>query len=249
VIRPAELLAGVPEAAVEVGGRVVSSARGHAQIGLDGVVRDVVLEADEPPVLGAWIVVRGRWTGSSIEPVAIEVAQAPQRDVGRRDSAFVQGLTGTVATLQRRHTALRAIRAFFDERGFIEVETPTAVRSPGMELHLEALEVLGVSGPHWLRTSPEYHLKRLLGAGMSRIYELGKAYRRGERGSLHEPEFTMLEWYRAFAGSEEHRSAGRAPRHDAARNDAPALAARRNRRHAALGAAHPARGVCTLRAA
>jgi lysyl-tRNA synthetase class 2 len=80
------------------------------------------------------------------------------------------------------------------------------VRSPGLELHLEALEVSGLGEPRWLQTSPEYHMKRLLAAGMSNIYQLCKTFRRDERGSLHQPEFTMLEWYRAHAGSEEMMS-------------------------------------------
>jgi lysyl-tRNA synthetase class 2 len=77
------------------------------------------------------------------------------------------------------------------------------VRSPGLELHLEALEVRGADGPRFLHTSPEYHMKRLLSAGMSRLYQLCHAYRRAEHGALHQPEFGMLEWYRAFAGSEQ----------------------------------------------
>lgn len=105
--------------------------------------------------------------------------------------------------LRLRHAALRALRSFFDERSFIEVETPTCVRSPGLEPHLEAFEVLGRPGERWLVTSPEYHMKRLLAAGMARIYQVCRCFRRDEQGALHEPEFTMLEWYRAGAGSDE----------------------------------------------
>jgi lysyl-tRNA synthetase class 2 len=72
-----------------------------------------------------------------------------------------------------------------------------------MELHLEALEVLGAGARRYLHTSPEYHMKRLLSSGMTRIYQLCRCYRRGEHGALHQPEFTMLEWYRAFAGSDD----------------------------------------------
>lgn len=98
---------------------------------------------------------------------------------------------------------VRALRAYFDERDFIEVETATVVSSPGQELHLEALEVLGADGKRWLHTSPEYQMKRLLAEGLPRIYQLCKAYRRGEKGQFHEPEFSMLEWYRRDSGSED----------------------------------------------
>jgi lysyl-tRNA synthetase class 2 len=113
------------------------------------------------------------------------------------------GPSATRTALEQRHLILRAIRSFFEREGFTEVETPAVVRSPGLELHLDALEVLGGGGPRWLHTSPEYHMKRLLAAGMPRIYQLCKAYRRGERGTLHQPEFTLLEWYRTPAGHED----------------------------------------------
>ncbi|MFI5306935.1 MAG: EF-P lysine aminoacylase EpmA [Polyangiales bacterium] len=101
--------------------------------------------------------------------------------------------------LERRARATRAIRGFFDAQRFVEVETPALVPSPGLELHLDALEVSGARARRFLHTSPEYHMKRLLAAGMPRIYQLCKVYRSDEHGSLHEPEFTMLEWYRAHA--------------------------------------------------
>lgn len=108
-----------------------------------------------------------------------------------------------VDVLRLRHRVLRETRAFFDARGFVEVETPALVASPGTEPHIEAFEVVGARGPRWLSPSPELHMKRLLCAGMERIYQICHAFRRGELGGLHEPEFTMLEWYRAHAGSDE----------------------------------------------
>lgn len=98
-----------------------------------------------------------------------------------------------------------AIRMFFADRGFVEVETPSIATSPGLEPHLDAVTVRlreGMGGApvdRYLVTSPEYHCKRLLALGMERIYSLGKAFRSGERGAFHNPEFTMLEWYRAGA--------------------------------------------------
>ncbi len=101
---------------------------------------------------------------------------------------------------------LRAIRRFFDRRGFVEVDPPQLATCPGLELHLEAMRVdlrAGMAGravERYLVTSPEYHCKRLLSAGFSRIYSLQHAFRSGETSSHHNPEFMMLEWYRAGAG-------------------------------------------------
>ncbi len=75
----------------------------------------------------------------------------------------------------------------------LEVETPTLVVSPGVDRHIDAFAVRG--GGH-LATSPEYHMKRLLAAGSGPIFQLTRAYRHGERGPLHNPEFSILEWYR-----------------------------------------------------
>ncbi len=92
------------------------------------------------------------------------------------------------------------MRAFFAARDFIEIEAPLQVPSPGLELHLAAFAT--EPGGRFLITSPEYQCKRLLAGGLRRIYSLGKVFRAGEAGPHHNPEFTMLEWYRAFAGWE-----------------------------------------------
>ena len=94
-----------------------------------------------------------------------------------------------------RDAVMRNIRAFFYERGFTEVETPIRVKTPCMELNIDAEP----SGDHFLRTSPEIFHKKLLAAGHKKIFEIGKCFRRGEFGPLHNPEYTMLEWYRANA--------------------------------------------------
>lgn len=87
------------------------------------------------------------------------------------------------------------MRAFFEEAGSLEVETPAVVASPGVDAHLDAPSVDLGDSSGFLTTSPEYHMKRLLAAGSGPIHQVGKAWRAGERGRLHEPEFTMLEWY------------------------------------------------------
>ncbi len=101
--------------------------------------------------------------------------------------------------LAERARVVRAIRAFFESRDFLEVETPAIVPSPGMDLHLDAFAV----GDAWLITSPEYQMKRLLADGWERIFQLGRCFRRGELGAQHNPEFTMVEWYRGNAGVED----------------------------------------------
>lgn len=100
-----------------------------------------------------------------------------------------------LALLRARGAAMAALRRFFAERGFLEVETPLLVPSPGLEIHLEAV----AAGGGYLITSPEYQMKRLLAAGLDRIYQVCKCFRAGERGPHHAAEFTMVEWYRGFA--------------------------------------------------
>lgn len=105
--------------------------------------------------------------------------------------------------LRTRHAVMRAIRDFYDGRGYLEVETPARVPSPGLDVHLDAFEAPGSAEPRFLHTSPEYQMKRLVAGGLSPIYQLGKAFRRAEVGHLHQPEFCMLEWYRAGASYAE----------------------------------------------
>jgi elongation factor P--(R)-beta-lysine ligase len=104
-----------------------------------------------------------------------------------------------------RAAVTRAVRAWFDEQGFVEVETAILQVSPGNETHLHAprTELVGATGERvtrYLRTSPEFSCKKLLAAGEEKIFELARVFRDRERGDLHLPEFTMLEWYRANAG-------------------------------------------------
>jgi lysyl-tRNA synthetase class 2 len=109
--------------------------------------------------------------------------------------------------LSARAAITRAVRAWFDDQGFAEVETGILQVSPGNEIHLHAprTELIGPSGERaarYLRTSPEFACKKLLAAGEERIFEFARVFRDRERGDLHLPEFTMLEWYRAGAAYE-----------------------------------------------
>ena len=120
------------------------------------------------------------YTGGDYPGPATEVARLPR--------ARLQALQG-------RARALAATRAFFAARDFLEVETPLIVPSPGLEIHLDAVP----AGDGFLITSPEYAMKRLLAAGLERIYTICKCFRGNEHGPHHAGEFTMIEWYRGYA--------------------------------------------------
>jgi lysyl-tRNA synthetase class 2 len=107
--------------------------------------------------------------------------------------------------LLARGRIVKAVRRFFEDRDFVEVETSALQVSPGNETHLHAFatEMLSPSGrrhPLYLHTSPEFACKKLLAAGERRIVNVARVFRNRERSPLHEPEFTLLEWYRAGEG-------------------------------------------------
>lgn len=103
-----------------------------------------------------------------------------------------------------RFEIIRAIRDFFFSEEFVETDTPTLVLSPGMEPHIRPIQVLHPDPRQrvFLPTSPEFAMKRLLAEGYERIFQMCKAYRFEPRSTTHNPEFTMLEWYRANSGYE-----------------------------------------------
>jgi lysyl-tRNA synthetase class 2 len=103
--------------------------------------------------------------------------------------------------LPARDALMRCIRACFHAKGFLEVETPVRMETPCMELHIDAEP----SGDQFLRTSPELFHKKLLAQGAEKIFEVAKCFRQGERGALHHPEYTMLEWYRTGGDYETMR--------------------------------------------
>lgn len=104
-------------------------------------------------------------------------------------------LAKKIPALRLRAKVLAAVRRAFDSRGFIEVETPVAIAAPAAEEYIEAPR----AGSLFLRTSPELEMKRLLCAGMERIYQLGPCFRENENGRIHRSEFDMLEFYMAHA--------------------------------------------------
>jgi lysyl-tRNA synthetase class 2 len=101
--------------------------------------------------------------------------------------------SASIEHLKQRAELLAQARAFFAERDVIEVQTPVLAKHSVTEPDVQSIEVPGYG---YLQTSPEYQMKRLLAAGMPSCYQLGPAFRHGEQGRLHNPEFTMLEWYR-----------------------------------------------------
>jgi elongation factor P--(R)-beta-lysine ligase len=108
--------------------------------------------------------------------------------------------TTSVAQLALRAHLMRAARSFFDSRGYIEVDVPLLSFDRAVDPHLEPFVIEeggGRSRSLYLQTSPEFGMKRLLAAGLPAIYQLSHVFRRGESGVRHNPEFTMLEWYRA----------------------------------------------------
>ena len=98
--------------------------------------------------------------------------------------------------LEARARLLRSIRQFLDERGVVEIVTPVMGKTGVPDLHIDSVVVETASGRHYLQTSPEFFMKRLLAAGAGSIYQIGPVFRAGETGRRHNTEFQMLEWYR-----------------------------------------------------
>lgn len=112
------------------------------------------------------------------------------------DLSDINRLRAIRKNLTARAVLNDTIRAFFRSRNFLEIETPLRIPCPANEEYIDAV----LSDGQFLRTSPELHMKRLLGAGYDLIFQMGGCFRSGERGTRHLPEFTMLEWYRSNAG-------------------------------------------------
>jgi len=111
------------------------------------------------------------------------------------DIAEQRRLAARESCLWLRATIIQAIRSFFIDRGYLEIETPNLIPSPAPEVNIDAVS----AADGFMHPSPELCMKRLLSAGYSMIFQICKCYRKGERGKHHLPEFTILEWYRAGA--------------------------------------------------
>ena len=201
------LCARQPGDRVRLGGRLVQITA--TDVVLSDATGEVTMTCKTPPpglpedLRGCWATVDGSWDGQQIVEGHLQLSTKPAvpfPPAGGEWVWFHADERRRARLVEHRATLLRTLRRFFDDRAYLEVETPLFVRSPGTEIHLDAFEVAEPAG--YLITSPELQMKRLLAAGFSRIYQIGRCFRRDEAGVHHEPEFTMLEWYRTFIGME-----------------------------------------------
>jgi lysyl-tRNA synthetase class 2 len=182
---------------VRVGGRVLA-AEVNRLVVADAFARVLATGAELAANPGDLVIVSGRAVRGRLIDARVEERDAkPEPRGDGMTSRFT--FEGTGARLAARAAIVAEIRAFFAEQGFVEVETPIRVPAPGVDAHVEAIESAG----QFLVTSPEFALKRLLVGGLPRVFELARVLRAEEQGTLHEPEFRLLEWYRAFAGYED----------------------------------------------
>jgi elongation factor P--(R)-beta-lysine ligase len=194
-------LGSAPEASskrVEVAGRVfnvsgkeVVVADAFARVAVD-MTRAVAVEP------GDLVVVSGRPAERRLTHGTL-ISRQPCPTPTAHGEFYRLVFAGEAERLRDAAQAASAVRAFFAERGFVEVSTPLRVPAPGVDFHVDAIAASG----KFLITSPELEMKRLLVGGMPRIFQLARVARADELGPLHSPEFTMLEWYRAFTGLEE----------------------------------------------
>ena len=199
----------VPDAIGEVAvrGRLLHFAAGRGRIadesgGVDFVVKTRVEEIKSGDIVELYgIVAEGVIDVTQIRLLVYSSASWCQGDWAR----FYANELWT--NMWVRAAVLDAVRDFFRDAGFLAVETPTLARASAQEEHIQlfATEYQGDKAQEqlYLAPSPELYMKRLLGVGFERIYQISRSYRNGEMGPQHNPEFTLIEWYRAYASYEE----------------------------------------------
>ncbi len=199
---PSDLREESPEV-VRVGGRVLAVGEDGCALGdAFGSVR-VRLELDTPVAVGDFVEIEGIFDGKHLTRTRT-LGRSPGMGLptaNGEQSRFLYG--GVGAKLGFRARVLREVRRYFEEERFVEVDTPAFSECPGLDANVFSLGDANVEGHRLhLVTSPEFHMKRLLVGGLPRIYQIAHSHRSGESGPLHEPVFSILEWYRAFAGYE-----------------------------------------------
>ena len=192
---------------VAVRGRLLGLAAGQGRIADESGEVDLVVQTQAEGIKAGDIV---ELYGIAAEGV-IDVRQihllAPCGAAWHRGDWERFHANGLWANMRVRAAVLDAVRDFFRDANFLAVETPTLARASAQEEHIQlfATEYQGQKAQEqlYLAPSPELYMKRLLGVGFERIYQISRSYRNGEMGPQHNPEFTLIEWYRAYASYEE----------------------------------------------
>ena len=192
---------------VAVRGRLLHFAAGRGRIADEsGEVDFVVQTRTEGIRAGDIVELYGIVVEGIIDVSQIRLLVASRADWNQGDWARFHA-KGLWANMWVRAAVLDAVRDFFRDAGFLSVETPTLVRASAQEEHIQlfATEYQGDKAQEqlYLAPSPELYMKRLLGVGFERIYQISRSYRNGELGPQHNPEFDLIEWYRAYASYEE----------------------------------------------
>lgn len=197
VLAPSDLVDQEQGAPVRVGGRITNASLGELVLAdaFSAVFVSLQQELAAPIETGSLVVVDGVRRDASIAQATIAWTdnRSGVRCEAREHDRMLRNRVGKNLRLRAKMFGL--VRAWFVDRGFLEVDTAQRVPCPGLDLHLDAF---AADGMH-LITSPEFQMKRLLAAGMPRLFQVVHCFRSGEFGTWHNPEFTMLEWYRAFA--------------------------------------------------
>ena len=184
-------LAGTRPGAVRVGGRLdLEGGRWRLVNALAAVPLELVDASGA--VSSAIASLEATWDGAALRHARL-LDLTPSAAPPRQWERVFHG--GIGARLELRARLLAETRRVFEAQGFLEIDTPLRSQECGTETHVEPI----ASEQGYLITSPELHMKRLLVAGVPRLFQLVHCFRAGELGRIHSPEFLMLEWYRAFA--------------------------------------------------
>ena len=162
-----------------------------------------------PLLLGAIVNCEGKFVRKVFQAKQVRILTVPRQDFSKHHFAsnWEKAILDNehLSSIKQRSEIIKLIREFFHKQGFSETETPLLVKYPGQEPYLTPFETKlvkrnGKKEPYYLITSPEYAMKKLLTAGCEKIFEITRSFRnREEESSTHNPEFTILEWYRAYA--------------------------------------------------